>query len=80
MEDISNELYELTEYITKKKFNNKWQGGGLLGGEYGYGVDLKIWVSDLLYLPEELDKAREEGIREGLEDILSESSIKCMRS
>ena len=34
--------------------------------------DLKIWVSDLLYLPEELDKAREEGIREGLEDILSE--------
>ena len=26
--------------------------------------DLKIWVSDLLYLPEELDKAREEGITE----------------
>jgi hypothetical protein len=22
--------------------------------------DLKIWISDLLYLPEELDKAREE--------------------
>lgn len=41
MEDISNELYELTEYITKKKFNNKWQGGGLLGGEYGYGVDFE---------------------------------------
>lgn len=41
MEGISNELYELTEYITKKKFNNKWQGGGLLGGEYGYGVDFE---------------------------------------
>jgi hypothetical protein len=29
--------------------------------------DLKIWISDLLYLPEELDKAREEGRREGSE-------------
>ena len=28
--------------------------------------DLKIWISDLLYLPEELDKAREEGRKEGI--------------
>ncbi|MDX9739483.1 MAG: hypothetical protein RBT33_03990 [Candidatus Dojkabacteria bacterium] len=27
--------------------------------------DLKIWISDLLYLPEELDKAREEGRKGG---------------
>ena len=30
--------------------------------------DLKIWISDLLYLPEELDKAREEGYQEGVKD------------
>lgn len=39
--DVSDELYELTEAITKKKFDGAWQGGGLLGGEYGYGVDFE---------------------------------------
>ena len=32
-------LYELTEFLTKTVFNGQWQGGGLLGGEFGYGVD-----------------------------------------
>ena len=32
-------LVELTEYLTKKVFRGVWQGGGLLGGEFGYGVD-----------------------------------------
>lgn len=41
MEDIGDKLYELTEYITKKKFGGEWQGGGFLGGEYGYGVEFE---------------------------------------
>lgn len=31
-------LVELTKYITKEIFNGERQGGGILGGEYGYGV------------------------------------------
>ena len=32
-------LYELTEFLTKTIFKGEWQRGGLLGGEFGYGVD-----------------------------------------
>jgi len=32
-------LVKLTEFLTQKVFKGVWQGGGLLGGEYGYGVD-----------------------------------------
>jgi len=39
--NIDLDLVNLTEYITQKKFKGEWQGGGLLGGEYGYGVDYK---------------------------------------
>lgn len=38
-EQAEGALVELTEYITKKVFKGKWQGGGLLGGEFGYGVE-----------------------------------------
>jgi hypothetical protein len=38
-EQASGDLVKLTEYLTKKLFKGEWQGGGLLGGEYGYGVD-----------------------------------------
>ena len=37
--DIDLDLVKLTEYLTKKGFKGVWQGGGLLGGEFGYGVD-----------------------------------------
>jgi len=37
--DIDLDLVNLTEYLTKKLFAGERQGGGLLGGEYGYGVD-----------------------------------------
>jgi hypothetical protein len=37
--DIDLSLVKLTEYLTKKVFKGEWQGGGLLGGEFGYGVD-----------------------------------------
>jgi hypothetical protein len=33
------ELVELTEYLTETVFKGEWQGGGLLGGEFGYGVE-----------------------------------------
>jgi hypothetical protein len=36
---IDLDLVNLTEYLTKKVFKGKWQGGGLLGGEFGYGCD-----------------------------------------
>lgn len=36
---IDLDLVKLTKYLTKKVFKGKWQGGGLLGGEFGYGVD-----------------------------------------
>lgn len=36
---LDNGLVELTKYLTKTVFKNKRQGGGILGGEYGYGVD-----------------------------------------
>ena len=36
---IDLDLVKLTEYLTKKVFKGRWQGGGLLGGEFGYGVD-----------------------------------------
>lgn len=39
--DIDLDLVNLTEYLTKKAFKGKWQGGGLLGGEFGYGVDFE---------------------------------------
>jgi|SRR3990167_7853 len=39
--DREMDLVNLTEYLTKKVFKNEWQGGGLLGGEYGYGVDFE---------------------------------------
>ena len=39
--DIDYDLVNLTEYLTKKVFKGKWQGGGLLGGEFGYGVDFE---------------------------------------
>ena len=39
--DIDLDLVNLTEYITKKVFKGEWQGGGLLGGEFGYGVDFE---------------------------------------
>ena len=39
--NLSNELIKLTKYLTKKVFKGVWQGGGLLGGEYGYGVDFE---------------------------------------
>lgn len=34
-----SDLVYLTEYLTKNVFKGEWQGGGLLGGEFGYGVD-----------------------------------------
>lgn len=34
-----NGLVALTKYLTKKVFKSERQGGGFLGGEYGYGVD-----------------------------------------
>lgn len=37
--DNSNELVQLTKFLTKSVFKGKWQGGGLLGGEFGYGVN-----------------------------------------
>jgi len=37
--DIDLDLVNLTEYLTKKIFKGEWQGGGLLGGEFGYGVE-----------------------------------------
>ncbi len=37
--DVENGLGYLTEFLTNEVFNGEWQGGGLLGGEYGYGVD-----------------------------------------
>ena len=37
--DIDLDLVNLTKYLTKKVFRNEWQGGGLLGGEFGYGVE-----------------------------------------
>lgn len=33
------DLVNLTKYLTKIVFKGKWQGGGLLGGEFGYGVN-----------------------------------------
>lgn len=36
---IDLDLVNLTEYLTKKVFKGEYQGGGLLGGEFGYGVD-----------------------------------------
>jgi hypothetical protein len=39
--DIDMDLVNLTEYLTKKVFRGKWQGGGLLGGEFGYGVEFE---------------------------------------
>ena len=35
--DVENGLVYLTEFLTNEVFNGEWQGGGLLGGEYGYG-------------------------------------------
>lgn len=45
--DIELDLVNLTEYITQKEFNGEWQGGGVLGGEYGYGVDYKNNVFEM---------------------------------
>lgn len=39
--DVDCGLVDLTEYMTKKLFKGEWQGGGLLGGEFGYGVDFE---------------------------------------
>ena len=39
--NVENDLVKLTEFITKKVFKGEWQGGGLLGGEFGYGVDFE---------------------------------------
>jgi len=36
---IDNDLIKLTQKLTKKIFNGVWQGGGILGGEFGYGVN-----------------------------------------
>lgn len=49
--DIENDLYNLTEYLTKKIFAGQWQGGGLLGGEFGYGVDYKneVFAMNMYY-------------------------------
>lgn len=38
-EQAHSQLVDLTEYLTKTVFKGKSQGGGLLGGEFGYGVD-----------------------------------------
>lgn len=32
-------LVHLTEVLTNKVFKGEWQGGGVLGGMYGYGVN-----------------------------------------
>ena len=37
--NIDLDLVKLTESLTKKIFKDKWQGGGLLGGKFGYGVN-----------------------------------------
>ena len=45
--EIELDLVKLTEYLTKKVFKGQWQGGGLLGGEYGYGVDYRNDVFEM---------------------------------
>lgn len=39
--DIDQDLVNLTEYLTNKVFKGEHQGGGLLGGKFGYGVDFE---------------------------------------
>lgn len=45
--NIDMDLVNLTEYLTKKVFKGVWQGGGLLGGEFGYGVHYKNKVFEM---------------------------------
>jgi len=45
--NIDLDLVNLTEYLTKKIFKGEYQGGGLLGGEFGYGVDYKNDVFEM---------------------------------
>lgn len=45
--NIDLDLVNITAYITEKIFDGEWQGGGLLGGEYGYGVNYKNKVFEM---------------------------------
>jgi len=46
--NIDLDLVNITAYITEIIFDNEWQGGGILGGQYGYGVDYKNKVFEML--------------------------------